>query len=231
MSTEAWDALKASYRIGDLTMPCCSGIAIPKTSPNGHHFFAHHVGECTSAPETIWHLNAKVLVTDALRNLGIECQPERQGGISDKKWIADIFFTYAGREIVVELQHSYQTLAAYRKRQKRYEEYGLECYWLLYQPRFYPLAKSIVKWRIRHEFGGRFPEESIFACVSDLPALILETEPNPIVRGAGRSSAALHEWLRGVLCQRFQWKNGLWDLLEDPEHSVANRLLAESEPT
>jgi hypothetical protein len=121
--------------------------------------------------------------------------------------------------------------AAYRKRQKRYEEYGLECYWLLYQPRFYPLAKSIVKWRIRHEFGGRFPEESIFACVSDLPALILETEPNPIVRGAGRSSAALHEWLRGVLCQRFQWKNGLWDLLEDPEHSVANRLLAESEPT
>ena len=116
ISAEAWEALKASYQIGDFRMPCCEAPAILKTSPNGHHFFAHYTDECTSAPETIWHLNAKQLVAAHLRSTGIECEPEKDGRPSGGNWIADIHFTYGDRQIAVELQHSYQSLADCRKK-------------------------------------------------------------------------------------------------------------------
>ena len=41
LEEEVWDLLKASYAVGDFTMPCCPSAAIPKTSMNGLQFFAH----------------------------------------------------------------------------------------------------------------------------------------------------------------------------------------------
>ena len=69
MGPEAWDALKSSYQIGDFTMPCCKSPAIPKTSIRGYPFFAHYVDECTSAPETKWHLDAKEVLAFNLSNM------------------------------------------------------------------------------------------------------------------------------------------------------------------
>src|ERR1700693_3895350 len=110
IDAEAWEALKSSYLIGDFTMPCCSAPAIPKTSPNGRHFFSHYTDECTSAPESIRRLDAKQLVASRLRGMGIDCQPEKDGRLLGWSWIADIFCNFGGRQIVVELQHSYQSL-------------------------------------------------------------------------------------------------------------------------
>lgn len=210
ISAEAWDALKASYQIGDFRMPCCEAPAVLKTSPNGHHFFAHYTDECTSAPETIWHLNAKQLVAAHLRSRGIECQPEQPGRPSGGTWIADIFFTYDGRQIALELQHSYQSLADYRKRQVRYHESAVECFWLLYSPRYSTLIHSMAKWRIKHEFSGECPKTGIMGCVPDIPVALLETEPDLAVRGVGHLDVTLGDWIAGILERRFQWNDGAW---------------------
>ena len=50
LEEDVWDFLKASYTVGDFTMPCCPSAAIPKTSINGLHFFAssvRRVHECS----------------------------------------------------------------------------------------------------------------------------------------------------------------------------------------
>ncbi len=195
LNSNDWLLLKASYSVGDFTMPCCDGAAIPKTSPNGHNFFAHHVGECTTAPESKWHLDAKQLVAFHLRELKVECQPEKEGGRPDQKWVADIFFAFDGRQVVLELQHSYQPLAQYRERQSRYQALGVECYWLLYGPRYSTLSLSMAKWRIRNEFNGNIPKPAFGGCVSDLPVAFLETEPNVVVKGAGQLQVYLYDWL------------------------------------
>ena len=58
-------------------MPDCECLAIPKTSVNGIPFFAHYSDECTSAPETKWHLDAKELVVLSLGNMGIPCERKK----------------------------------------------------------------------------------------------------------------------------------------------------------
>jgi competence protein CoiA len=212
---DEWDALKASYEIGDLLMNCgCA--AIPKTSPNGRHFFAHYAGECGSALETQWHLDAKVLVHLHLSRMGIECRLERSGASDGSGWEADVFSSHKGRDIVIELQHSYQTLARYRARQKRYEEGGVSCYWLLYPPAYGTLTASMRKWRVRTEFNNVFPAGGLLPCVADIPIATLETEPDILVSGAGPLRASLDEWLTGILFGRFMWDSGRWLLSPAP---------------
>jgi competence protein CoiA len=214
MSAGAWEALKSSYTVGDFTMPCCGASAILKTSPNGHHFFAHHSGECTTAPESVWHLNAKALIAHHLSDLGIECKPEM--ATEARKWIADIFFNYKGRDIAVELQHSYQSIADYRRRQQRYEGCGVECYWLLYPPRYHTVTMSMLKWRFRNEFGRKWPEGPLLpsSCPPDVPIALLEVEYQEPVRGQGLH-VTVAEWLRSILDQRFRWSNFEWTVSED----------------
>jgi len=207
-SESEWNLLKASYSVGDFQMPCCPGVAIPKTSPNGLPFFAHHVGECTTSPESKWHLDAKALVAHHLRELGIECQREKPSPVGD--WTADVFFTHGGRQIIVELQHSSQTLQKYRTRQKRYEDAGIECYWLLYEPRYSTLYGSMGKWRRKHEFGGAIDPNHLYCCVSDLPvAAANEMDAGMVVHGP-RLQTSIPEWLKSILEGRFRWDDGAW---------------------
>ena len=133
-----WTTLKESYAVGDIIMPCCGAAAIPKTSPNGLPFFSHHTDECSTSPESVWHVATKELIARYLTALNIEPYLEKQGG--GGTWKADVHFTHEGRNIAIEVQHSHQTLQDYLTRQKRYELDGVECYWLLYPKRYMTLA-------------------------------------------------------------------------------------------
>jgi competence protein CoiA len=193
-------------------MHCCESPAIPKTSINGYPFFAHHVDGCTSAPETVWHVDAKELVAFNLSSMGIECEREKDGGHLGWNWIADIYFIVGGRQIAVELQHSPQTLKEYHRRQVRYEECGVECYWLVYGPRLHALIKAMAQWRIKNEFGGKFPPAGIgiFPFMRDIPVAQLDTGMGNMVRGAAGLQVTVGEFLASITEKRFQWKNGKW---------------------
>lgn len=207
----AWEALKLSYHVGDLVMPCCQTAAIPKTSPNGHQFFAHHSGECTSGPETRWHTDAKGLVNSTLQDMKVECWLEREGGDVGCTWKADVFFKSAGRQIAIEIQHSYQSLADYRARQMRYRRAGVDAYWLLYPAEYGTLIKSMSKWRLKQEFNGIWPADGYHPCIAEIPVAYLEIEPRPMVRGARFMDLTMRDWLMSILDARFRWRDGAWE--------------------
>jgi competence protein CoiA len=203
-----WESLKASYTLGDFLTTCCDSPAVPKTSQNGLPFFAHNSDECSTAPETVWHKTAKALICSYLGRSGLRAVEEYAS--ADRKWIADVYFEIPGRKVAIELQHSYQGLPKYLERHRRYHGAGLECYWLLYPQRFETLSSSVGKWRIRNEFGGKLPTESLYACTSELPFLGLEIEPSPRVRGAKFFNPSLEEWLASILKGSFAWDGSVW---------------------
>lgn len=60
---DAWDALKKKYKKENLSMPCCGGHSVPKTSKYGIFFFAHKSeSECNGTPESPEHLYLKYLL-------------------------------------------------------------------------------------------------------------------------------------------------------------------------
>lgn len=160
-SAEEWDALKvlsqadpASFR-----MPCCQSRAVLKTSINGVQFFAHYSDECATAPETMWHIQAKDLLFGTLKIFGLVPQTEVTGGTGKDRWRADVYFEFDGRKIAIELQRSYQNLREFEARQARYARYGVECYWLVRSEVGLTLMKSILRQRWIKEFNrGSIPE-------------------------------------------------------------------------
>jgi competence CoiA-like predicted nuclease len=128
-SPEQWDALKAQSLDDPLAfkMPCCASRAVLKTSMNGLQFFAHYSDECATAPETIWHVEAKDLVFGALKLFGLDPRSEVVGGTGKDRWRADVYVEMGDRKVAIELQRSYQHLREFVRRQERYERYGVEC--------------------------------------------------------------------------------------------------------
>lgn len=209
---EEWTGLKVSSQKGDYKMLCCNADAILKTSLNFTKFFAHYSGECSTGPEHRWHLEAKSLITLTLEKLGIECKEEFSGvNKNNKKWTADTYFEYEGRRIVIEIQNSYQTLKKYMDRQQIYIESGVECYWLLYQPRFRTLVKSLSRYRLEHDFGGVLPESGSFLpFIESLPCMWLDNNEAPLVRGVAMTNYEIGVWIQGILDERFTFSNGKW---------------------
>lgn len=207
-----WKQLKQNYTVGDYLMSCCGAAAVPKTSINGEPFFAHNAGECTTAPETIWHKTAKKLVTMTLEKRGIVCREEVQGRNADgSKWVADTYFEIHGRKIAIEIQHSPQTLDKYLKRQKIYKDAGVECFWLLYKDRFLTVTGAMGKHRLKYEFNNEFPAKgSFYPCLKGIPVAYLDTELGPAVKGVAHFQSNLDSWLVSVLEQNFVWKEGAW---------------------
>jgi competence protein CoiA len=164
-----WEALKASWALGDYTWTCCGGAAVLKSSQYGHRFFAHYRNECTTAPETIWHQEGKAIVLATLQDLGVAARSEVPGTSGKDSWTADTWFQHEGRTIVIELQRSYQHLRDYQRRQGRYVAAGIECFWLTRNATFMTFIKSSAQHRIRVEFGGRLPERGLFPLLPGLP--------------------------------------------------------------
>jgi hypothetical protein len=99
LDEESWRCLKRTYTVGELKMECCDSSAIPKTSPAGLQFFAHVGEECSSAPETMWHRQAKALVSATLNQMHIPCVEEYIS--PDDNWRADAFFMTETGELLL----------------------------------------------------------------------------------------------------------------------------------
>ena len=206
-----WQTLKDTYKVGDLLMPCCMTAAIPKTSPNFLQFFAHLSDECASTPESQWHLVSKAAVIEGLLSLGIEAKLEKTGRTEFSAWKADVFFMVGGRQIAIEIQHSYQHLRDYLARQDRYVQSGIEAYWLLYLPRYITLVKSLVKYRIKTEFSGKFPAGGFSPCIPQLPVAFYDPSDEPgMVKGARGFRITLNDWLQSLIQNEFRCDAGAW---------------------
>lgn len=208
LNAEEWRRLQTSYQVGDLLMPCCEAAAIPKTSPYGLQFFAHASGQCSSSPEGLWHLAGKEAVAKTAREMGIPAHIEHS---SPHGWRSDVWLAINGSPIAVEIQHSYQHLRDYRRRQARYNEQGVRCLWLLMQKPYMTLLKSARTLRWREEFDrGNWPIGE-GAMLRDVPVgrLNLQHEQPPVVSGP-RLGAPLHEVLQAFIENRFIWNRGAW---------------------
>jgi hypothetical protein len=156
----------------------------------------------------------KGLLIALLLDMQVDCWLERVGGETGRTWKADVFLVSKGRQIAIEIQHSYQTLADYQLRQTRYKQAGVEAYWLFYPDEYTTLVNSMAKWRLKHEFHGAWPAGGLHACIADFPVAYLEIEPTPTVRGARFLELRVRDWLRAVLDARFRWRDGAWECLE-----------------
>lgn len=211
LTSAQWLELQRSYQVGSLIMSCCTSPAIPKVSANGHPFFAHAGGACSTSEESQWHLAAKTLVRSALEELGCRATTEEPGSGNAGRWQADVWAERGPTKLAVEIQHSYQSLRDYRDRQERYRTAGIQVLWLLRAERYMTLIKSMGKERLRSEFGGKFPPSGHFGpCVADVPVACLEFEPEPLITGAGLFSASVPKLLEATLSGRFRWADGWW---------------------
>lgn len=213
---DAWELLKKNYIVGDFSMPCCGAPAILKTSPNGLGFFAHHSDECSTAPETVWHLFAKeALVKELIKN-AVQAKDEVSGGFGSNKWKADVYFEHHNRKIVFEVQHSYQHLREYFKRQEKYQKSGIECYWVLYKPRFIAVIKSISKHRLKKEFGNVFPKDLEagrgLGQISSLPIVWFEPKDIEPIKAPGFFSVNTSAWIRSILDDSFIYSPAGWTI-------------------
>lgn len=206
-----WQALKDSHKVGDLLMPCCKTPAIPKTSPNFLQFFAHYSDECATSPESQWHIATKNSLVKELFSLGMEPCDEEPGHSATSAWKADIFFVTGRRKIVIEVQHSYQHLRDYLRRQERYAQSGVDAYWLLYTPRYMTLIKSLGKHRVRTEFAGKIPSGGGFLpCIPQLPIAYFDPSgDHGVVKGA-KLQATLRDWLASLIRNEFKYDTGAW---------------------
>jgi len=204
-----WQALKDSYKIGDLLMPCCMTPAIPKTSPNFLQFFAHYSDGCASSPESQWHLATKEVLIKELLSLGVEPKFEEPGRSAKSAWKADIFFVVGERQIVIEVQYSYQHLRDYLRRQERYVQSGVSAYWLLYLPRYLTLSKSLMQHRIKTEFAGKLPKGTA-QCIPQFPMACFElSDENGMVIGV-KLKVTLKDWLNSLILNEFKYEAGTW---------------------
>jgi len=187
--------------------------AIPKTSTNFLQFFAHLSDECASSPESQWHLASKEALIRELFSLGIEAQLEKVGRSTISTWKADVFFVFDGRQIAIEVQHSYQHLRDYLNRQQTYVQSGIDAYWLLYLPRYITLAKSLNKHRIKTEFAGKLPNGAVYPCIPQLPIAYFDpSEEHGMVKGAGFFQSSLVTWLKSIISNEFNYDAGIWTI-------------------
>jgi len=207
-SDEEWILLKSQYNIGDYHMLCCESPAIPKTSHNYIKFFSHYTEECSTAPETMWHKSIKSLCVQELKNIGINAIEEKK----EEKWKADIYFKYNNRIIVFEIQHSQQTLPKYLQRQKVYEDSNIESYWILYLPRFLTIRKAIGNYKLKYEFEGKFPSESISPNIKELPIVYFDDN---LIKGIRFFQCSLKEWITAILERKFIFRNHVWRIHND----------------
>jgi hypothetical protein len=181
-------------------------------------FFAHHSDECATSPESLWHLTAKNLIVRELDNMGVHALLERPVKGVSGALKSDIYFETNGRNVAIEIQHSYQTYAEYLRRQEKYASCGIDNYCLLFQPRYKTITISIAKHQIRDKYGGQFPKDRPVGSVPELPLSVFDTANDLYrVRGPGGLNVPLASWLASLIRGSFRYKDDLWRIVDDPE--------------
>lgn len=144
MSDSEWSELKNTYKEIGLRMPCCSSLAIPKTSRLGNFFFSHQArGECTTAPESPEHIYLKTLIAKAAIESGWKAITEyRSISPAGEAWIADVYCTNGDEARVIEVQLSRQSPEEFIRRQGIYAASAVKSIWLASQYNNRRLASS-----------------------------------------------------------------------------------------
>lgn len=132
-SDQEWAEIKRTYRERELRMPCCSSVAVPKTSVLGNHFFSHHVNHgCSSPPESPEHLYIKSQIAIAAIECGWTAISEFRGtSPTDAQWIADVLCINDGKRIAFEVQLSNQSETEFRNRQQTYLDSKVKALWFV----------------------------------------------------------------------------------------------------
>lgn len=207
-----WDELKAQSLANPFAfkMPCCGARAVLKTSMNGLQFFAHYSDECATAPETIWHAEAKDQVFGALKLLGVSPRTEVTGGAGKDRWRADVYFEVDERKVAIELQRSYQHLRDFIARQKRYARSGVECYWLVRHQVGMTVLKAIMKKRWKEDFNRTMPPpEHMINTTPDFFVGILTPGENATVVSPGLQVSHF-ELLAHIITKSLHWNGLQW---------------------
>lgn len=130
LENEEWARLRLHYREMNLTMPCCKSAVVPKESKYGTPFFAHKArGGCTvnESPE---HLLAKYTIACAIKETSWSVSTEVSGTNPDgEPWIADVLCDNGEKKVAFEVQLSPQNHDEYERRQQKYQESGIKCFW------------------------------------------------------------------------------------------------------
>ncbi|ABQ06700.1 competence protein CoiA family protein [Flavobacterium johnsoniae] len=197
---KSWDQLKKDYKIGDLKMICCGANAVPKTSIKYNRFFAHQSIECTTAPETIWHKTSKKIIVEEFSKLGFRAIEEQIGN----GWIADVYVELDGRKIAIELQQSPQTLKVYFERQKKYSEFQIEAYWLLFPPRYLTIIKAIKHYRLKNEFNNKCPNAGFFPSLNNLPVFYIDDIEYKI-KGVGLFNHTIEDFVISIVNNKLSY--------------------------
>lgn len=202
MDYDTWNTFKKLYKIGELKMICCNSNAVPKTSSNFLQYFAHQSDECNSSSETIWHKMVKKLIFDSITNQGINAVEEKIG----KGWIADVYFEIHNRKIIFEVQHSSQTLETFKKRQKKYNDNGIECIWILPNNIFKSLSKSIGKYKLKFEERSKEKPFIITPTLENLPYFYFDIE-NMLIKSVGHFEIEFQKFIDETI------KGEKWNIL------------------
>ncbi len=133
LSPKEWAALK--QQDSKLRFSCCTANVILKRSPLGTQFFAHaRKGNCSTAPETAEHLQAKDTIARTSIAVGWDAATEVRGVTPDGcEWVADVMISRGNVRLAFEVQWSPQTYEDTLERHKRYEMSGVRALWLMRQ--------------------------------------------------------------------------------------------------
>ena len=135
---ECNDLGRKGVAVRNLTLPCCSEDAVPRTSKSGIRYFAHHRKDARSwKPESEVHNVLKAIALKAAREAGWNAQTEvREGSPEGEPWIADVLADKGESRFAIEIEWRGQDNEELKHRQARYVRSGVQVVWLLRQPGF-----------------------------------------------------------------------------------------------
>jgi competence protein CoiA len=131
LSDREWDELTLRHKNGlSVRMCCCGAPGHLRRSRRGLRHFYHAVATgCNYEGESKEHIELKYLVYRVCQSEGWEAQVEFPS--PDRTWISDVYAARDGRKIVFEIQLSAISLEELEERDTKYQNNGIESYWLL----------------------------------------------------------------------------------------------------
>lgn len=159
LSSEEWADLRLRHARGlAITMDCCGAAGHLRKSRTGTQHFYHAVDTgCHYAEESKEHLEIKYLIYRICKSEGWETSVEYTA--ADRSWIADVYATKDGRNIVFEIQISPISPQVLEDRDTKYRNAGIESYWLL--DNFLGRTKDFASWYDAHLSEGVDRHEGI----------------------------------------------------------------------